>query len=325
MNHPKKREIPKLNMGFRARRRVHIRSALLLTLCACLLVTAGRIALLFVPAALRPLPETLLTLLAFGGGAYLGLCVIDGDQSRLLSLAPLGRRHILLYAMLGAACVCPMTLLADLWRALFAPGVQAQAAGMAGGAQASLFLVQLIKAALLAPVCEELFFRGYLYGALCRFGERRAMLASALCFALAHGVSVGGLVVHTLLGLLLALIVRRARSLYAAMLVHGCYNMTIVLISYSGLTPLFDRLSLLSCALRLAGCAAFVHLLLQAYTAKALPDEGKEKEKHPLRGFSRCEWAVIACTLALMLLAAASWPVMQSIQQAMIKAAEVTR
>ena len=324
MNPPKIRENPKLHIYPKARRRVHIRSALLLTLCACLLVTAGRIALLFLPAAIRPLPELLLTLLAFGGGAYLGLCVIDGDQRRMLTFARLRREQILLYAMLGVSCVCPMTLLADLWRALFAPGAQAQAAGMAAGGEASLFLVQLLKAALIVPFCEELFFRGYLLGALERFGGLRAALVSALCFALAHGVSVGGLVVHTLMGLVLVLIFYRTQSLYAAMLVHGCYNLAIVLISYSGLTVLFDRLSLLSCALRLAGCAAFVLLARLAYE-KGAPQGEREPRRKASGGFSRREWMKIACALALMLLAAASWPVMQEIHSALTKAPEVLR
>lgn len=326
MNPPKKRDIPKLHISPKARRRVHIRSALLLTLCACFLVTAGRIVLLLVPALIRPVPELLLTLLAFGGSAYLGLFVIDGDQRRILPLVRQSRRQILLYVLLGAACVFPMTLLSDLWRALFAPGAAAQASGMAAGTEASMFLIQMLKSALIAPVCEELFFRGYLLGALDRFGRRRAALASALCFALAHGVSVGGLAVHTLLGLLLALIVLRAHSLYAAMLVHGCYNLTIVLISYSGLTPLFDRLSLLSCVLRLIGCAAFVLLLGRAYAAGApSEDAGEGEEAACSEGFSRYELALIAGALALMLLAAASAPVVQAIQTEMMKAAEAIR
>ena len=100
--------------------------------------------------------------------------------------------------------------------------------------------------------------------------------------------------------------------------------LAIVLISYSGLTVLFDRLSLLSCALRLAGCAAFVLLARLTYE-KGAPKGEREPRRKASGGFSRREWMKIACALALMLLAAISWPVMQEIHSALTKAPEVLR
>ena len=291
----------RLNPIKKARRRVSMRSALLLTLCACFLVTAGRIVLLMLPAAIRPLPEALLSLLAFGGGAYLGLCVLDGDQAKTLVRLALSRAQILYLSMLGVLCVCPMTLFADLWRSLFAPGVPAQAAGVAAGADAALFIVQLLKSALIAPVCEELFFRGYLLGAMGRHGRLRAVTASALCFALAHGVSIGGLFVHAMLGVLLGLLMLKTGSVFAPMLVHGCYNLTIMLISYAGLTPLFDRLSLLSCAIRLAGCAAFVAVIKKACTAQGTKKQARMLQEQKL---SRKEAAYVVLALLMAALAA---------------------
>ena len=271
-----------------------MRSALLLTLCACLVTTAGRIALLAVPAAIRPLPQMLLTLLAFGGCAYLGLCVLDGDQRKMLAHSAPGRAQILHLALLGILAVCPMTLLSDLWRALFSPGVSVQYAGIAYGADAALFLVQLISSALLAPICEELFFRGYLQGALERYGRGRAVAAAALCFALVHGMNVGALAVHALLGVLLGALMIKTRTIYAPMLVHGCYNLTVILISYSGLTPLFSNLTLVSCVLRLLGCAAFAAALRKAYVFRASVMTQGERQAFDL---SRKEAALLIAAL----------------------------
>ena len=70
----------------------------------------------------------------------------------------------------------------------------------------------------------------------------------------------------------------------------------------SGLTPLFDRLSLLSCVLRLIGCAVFVLLLGRAYAAGApSEDAGEGEETACCEGFNRYELALIAGALALML------------------------
>ena len=52
----------------------------------------------------------------------------------------------------------------------------------------ALFLPMLLQSALLAPICEELFFRGYLMGAFAKAGRGRAIAAAALLFAAAHGV-----------------------------------------------------------------------------------------------------------------------------------------
>lgn len=290
-----------MNIVPKARRRVSMRSALLLTLCACLIITAGRIAVLMIPAYIRPLPELALTMLAFGGGAYLGLCVLDGDQKKILPRAALGRAQILYLVLLGVLCICPATLTADLWRSLFAPGVSQQTYAMAAGRDASLFILQLLKSALIAPVCEELFFRGYLLCALRRYGVRRALITASLCFALAHGVNVGGLLVHLLLGCLLGGMMLKTGSLFAPMLVHGCYNLTIVLISYAGLTPVFSRLSPISCALRVFGCAAFIVLYKKVHAA---PRSGERVDFSMKMSFGRKEWALVISSLALACLAA---------------------
>lgn len=124
----------------------------------------------------------------------------------------------------------------------------------AGALDASLFLPCLLASGVLAPICEELFFRGYLMGVFTRYGRGRAVLSSALLFSLAHGVDMAFLP-RVLIGALLGDAMARTGSILAPMLLHGCYNIAIILINFSGASDLFTGYSMLSCAVRLMGTA----------------------------------------------------------------------
>ena len=162
----------KLNL-VKARRRVRMRSALLLTLGAFALTALVRgllslPALAAVPRGTVTLLETACTVLAFGGGAYLGLCVLDGDHRSIVPMRRLSRAQMRWLALLGVLAVCPMALISDLTDAL--RGMRAAGASQAAAANAAL----LVKRVLIVPVCEELFFRGYLLPALSPQGRLRA-------------------------------------------------------------------------------------------------------------------------------------------------------
>jgi len=256
----------KLNIG-KARRRVRIRSALLLVLGACLIVSLVRAllstqALLRVPYGVRWLMEMLTTLLVFGGGAYLGLCVLDGDHRKIVPMRRLSRSQMLWLTLLGALAVAPMTLASDLLTALFAKADLSGTQGM----QSMRFAAMLVKSVLLVPVCEELFFRGYLLGALKPYGHVRAAVIVSLCFGLVH--TMENLCVYALLSLLLCWMTLHTQSLLAPVLMHAGYNLTMIVLGSAGLSGLFAGWSLISCALRLLLCAAFMAALKRAYTAR---------------------------------------------------------
>ena len=289
----------KLHMG-KARRRVRLRSALLLSMLACLVsllfgaaMDLGGAAL---PPAARLLLSAMVTVVAFGMTAYLGLCVMDGDQTKMLPLATLTRGQIFWLTGLGALLAAPMTLMGDTLEALFLAPQAASDSGAAGG----LFLMTLVKSALLVPVCEELFFRGYLHCALARAAQKRAALISALVFALSHGISLYGFLPRMVLGLLLCALMERTGTLLAPMLVHGCYNAAIVVIGYAGLAPLFAGLTLTGCALRLALCLLGLYALRRAWTARGL-----KKPMQPLSSlkFKKREMALIISAALLVILA----------------------
>ena len=86
---------------------------------------------------------------------------------------------------------------------------------------AAAFLVCVV-----APVCEELFFRGFLFGALRKHGLIVAMLVSGITFGLAHVASspIGFIVPLATLGFILALLYERTRSLYPCIGLHALNN-----------------------------------------------------------------------------------------------------
>lgn len=239
--------------------------------------------------------EAAVSLLVFGGAAALGLCVLDGDQRKILPRAALSPAQTLWLTLTGVLLAAPMTLGVDVLEALLSwhgtvvqPMVlQAQAPGV--------FLLTLLKSALLAPVLEELFFRGYLLHAMKRFGEPRAAAVSALCFALVHlGGTPCAWVMYAAMGLLLAALTMRTGSLLAPMLVHAVYNLMLVLLSRMGLGWFFENLSLISCVLRLGMCAMFACCLRRVWTAR-----GTAAQLRPMEKLTKKEWALVAAAAVL--------------------------
>ena len=302
------RQKRKLNL-VKARRRVRMRSALLLTLGVCFAMALYRVlnslnsmGIIWPTHVFGVLLEALVSLLVFGGAAYLGLCVLDGDQRKILPRGTLSRAQTLWLTLTGVLLAAPMTLGVDVLEALFVrhgsvvqPMVlRAQAPGM--------FLLAALKSALLVPVLEELFFRGYLLHALGRFGPARAAAVSALCFALVHLGGKGGTelagVMYALMGLLLAGLTLHTGSLLAPILVHAVYNLTLMLLSEMGLGWFFENLSLLSCVLRLGLCVLFVVCLRRSWKAR-----GTAAQLRPMERLTKSELALVAAAAVLALAA----------------------
>lgn len=287
-----------------------MRSALLLTTGVCFAMALYRVlnslnstGFIWPTRVLGVLLEALVSLLVFGGAAVLGLCVLDGDQRKILPRGMLSRAQTLWLTLTGALLAAPMTLGVDVLEALLGwHGTVAQPMVLCVR-EPGVFLLTALKSALLVPVLEELFFRGYLLHALKRFGSARAAAVSALCFALVHLGGKGGTelagVMYALMGLLLAALTLRTGSLLSPMLVHAVYNLTLIVLDYSGLGALFAGLRLGSCALRLGLCLAFVYALRRAFTSR-----GTRAQLAPDGGIGTGEWALMIAAAALALLAA---------------------
>lgn len=100
-----------------------------------------------------------------------------------------------------------------------------------GHISAGLVALLVITLVVLAPVCEEIFFRGYLYPALRnRMNATPAMVLNGLLFAAAHFELIGFLP-RFLLGWGLCYIYERNRTLAGSMTGHALYNGLILLLS----------------------------------------------------------------------------------------------
>ncbi len=78
----------------------------------------------------------------------------------------------------------------------------------------------------IAPMAEELFFRGFVFGALRRFGFPVAALVTGLLFGAAHVASapIGYIVPLAVLGVILCGVYERTGSLYPGMALHSLNN-----------------------------------------------------------------------------------------------------
>lgn len=85
-------------------------------------------------------------------------------------------------------------------------------------------LILLFTVAVLAPIFEEVIFRGFLYASVRnRIGIFPALLLSAGVFAAVH-CDKGGTLMLFAIGLVLGLSFERSRSLLAPMIAHGLWN-----------------------------------------------------------------------------------------------------
>jgi membrane protease YdiL (CAAX protease family) len=95
-----------------------------------------------------------------------------------------------------------------------------------------LFVVGLVGAVVLAPVAEELLFRGILYQALRKHvGVALGIASSAVIFAGLHVRPVAAPAL-LMLGIGLAAAFERTRSLYPSMAMHAAYNGVIILLAW---------------------------------------------------------------------------------------------
>ena len=93
-------------------------------------------------------------------------------------------------------------------------------------------MVALVAGGLVAPLAEEVFFRGYLYAGLRReWGAGWAMAASALIFALVH-VIPGVVPPVFLMGVLFAFINEQTGSVWPCVALHSAVNSLAFVAAY---------------------------------------------------------------------------------------------
>jgi membrane protease YdiL (CAAX protease family) len=84
---------------------------------------------------------------------------------------------------------------------------------------------------ILAPVTEEVFFRGIVYGFLRRWGIAVALVLSTTAFALTHGLAHGFPVTQVVGGFLFAAAYEREKNLVVPITIHILGNLAIFYLS----------------------------------------------------------------------------------------------
>lgn len=90
------------------------------------------------------------------------------------------------------------------------------------------FALDVFGTAIVPAVCEELLFRGLILACLLPYGKKTAVLGSAFMFAMMHQ-NFGQLIYTFGMGILLALIAIKTRSVFGGMILHFLNNLFSVI------------------------------------------------------------------------------------------------
>jgi CAAX protease family protein len=157
------------------------------------------------------------------------LVMLRGLPAReVLALRPPTRWRRALGLALAVFVAC--FVFAAFYGATFDPHDTAAIPSYWDGSRTGAFLANLIVIAVIAPVVEELMFRGLGYRLLERDGTRAAIVVTGVLFGLVHGY-VLALPAMVFFGIAIGWLRRKTGSVYPGMLVHGTTNALIVLIA----------------------------------------------------------------------------------------------
>ncbi|MBN1299333.1 MAG: CPBP family intramembrane metalloprotease [Actinobacteria bacterium] len=88
--------------------------------------------------------------------------------------------------------------------------------------------ILIVVTAVVAPFCEEIYFRGFLYSAFKKnFGVNIGLFLSALLFALAH-LELYSFIPIMLIGWILAYIFEKTGSIFTVIFLHSVYNLILI-------------------------------------------------------------------------------------------------
>lgn len=86
------------------------------------------------------------------------------------------------------------------------------------------FMIGFLSAAVVSPIYEEIFYRGFLYTWFRRWGVRKAMLFSSFIFMVVHIPTYNTLPVNFASGLVFCWVYEKTGSIIPAIIIHGIVN-----------------------------------------------------------------------------------------------------
>ena len=158
----------------------------------------------------------------------------DRDVLYKWSTVAAGLAQFVVVALIGSGIGIAMLVLVSLLGPLLDPG---QEQGLTPdhweSAHAAAYVGNGLVVAVVAPVVEELTFRGLGYSLLARFGRWTAIVLVGVLFALAHGL-VEAFPFLAAFGAMLAYLRSRVDSIYPGMIAHAVFNATALVIAVAG-------------------------------------------------------------------------------------------
>lgn len=146
--------------------------------------------------------------------------------------------------------------------------------------QAVLMLIGML---ILAPICEELLFRGVIQSAYEAWIGKYGFIVSAALFGMFHVMNGITEVLPTfLLGLMLGFIVYRTRSIIASMFAHFAVNFSALFINGSLRLSFLKEIPLWLYFVSFGGLFLAIFLLSRLKPAAPEVTETPEKSKYPL-------------------------------------------
>jgi membrane protease YdiL (CAAX protease family) len=155
-----------------------------------------------------------------------------GDRRQLLAL----RRPTSWWRALGIGVliVIGITVLSVLLDPVLHPGrEQGVTPDVWRPSHAAQYVANGVVICIVAPIVEELTFRGLGYSLLVPFGKWTAIILVGIAFGLAHGL-VEAFPLLAAFGMGLAYLRSRVDSVYPCMVVHGLFNATALIVAVSG-------------------------------------------------------------------------------------------
>ncbi len=161
-----------------------------------------------------------------------------GQGIRAIGLTSKGLSKSVFYAAVSYVALIPVLLL--MMAAIFfvtkwikyQPPVQPIVEVFMEEKETAVLWISTIFAAVFGPVAEEIFFRGFMYGAIRKtLGVFWGMVITAAVFSFLHAHIVGFLPIMAL-GILLAYLYEKTGSLVPSMMVHVFHNVGMVLLVF---------------------------------------------------------------------------------------------
>lgn len=196
--------------------------------------------------------------------ALLGLKLINVKPSELFQTTDLKKGNIVKYIFIGITIQYALSLIMGIIVQLFSQnGIDIVEADLVETGNAKSIALEIIYACIVAPLTEELLFRGFAMKSLSRVSQRFAIIMSAFIFGLIHG-NVTQFVVAFVLGIFMGYIDIKHNSLIPSIAIHVAMNTFASILNYlslfSGTTGDIIEyvLSFFICIIMIIGAVMFI-------------------------------------------------------------------